>query len=305
MVGKTRSNPPAPASQVGAEPAPQAPTTGHEAALLHALDRLLQPLSRLAVGQGLPFQVVEEMLKRGFVRAARESRPTLSARDISRVAIATGLNRREVTRLSNAAAAAGAERTSPATQIFTRWRSDRTYLDDAGQPQVLRRQGAAPSFETLAQAVTRDVHPRSLLEELCRLGLARHDTDNDTVVVLQESFVPRDDLPRLYGFLGSNVGDHMAASVANVLGKERRHFEQAVFADELSPASLEAADRLVRAQWRALMAAVVPELEALIAADRAAAQRDPNLRPNQRLRIGLYAYDAPMVDTDPQETPKK
>ena len=55
--------------------------------------------------------------------------------------------------------------------------------------QALPRQGAAPSFESLAQEITRDVHPRSLLDELCRLGLATWDEAGDTVALSREAFV--------------------------------------------------------------------------------------------------------------------
>jgi hypothetical protein len=235
------------------------------------------------------------------VQAARQAQPAVGHRDVSRVATATGLTRREVTRLSQDVASSGSERASPATQIFTRWRSDRKLLDRRGQPKALPRQGPAPSFESLAQAITRDVHPRSLLDELCRLGLARHDTDSDTVHLLQDAFVPRDDQARMFGFLGKNVGDHLAAGVANVLDDERRHFEQAVFADELSDTSIDAAKKLVNTQWRALMAAVVPELEALIEADRKTRERDAAHRADRRLRIGLYSYDAPLADDEAKE----
>ena len=33
--------------------------------------------------------------------------------------------------------------------------------------------------------------------------------------------------------VGQNVGDHLAATVANVLGDERQHFEQGLFAADL------------------------------------------------------------------------
>ena len=266
-----------------------------EQALQLALQRLLAPLARLAVARGVPFAVVEELLKHGFVQAARDAQGTNGQRHVSRVATATGLTRREVTRLSQDLPAAAAERPSPATQIFTRWRSDRRLRDRRGRPLSLPRQGPAPSFEALAQSVTRDVHPRSLLEQLCRLGLARHDTQTDRVELVQDAFVPRDDQARMFAFLGQNVGDHLAAGVANVLGDERRHFEQAVFADELSDASIAAAKKLINAQWRSLMAAIVPELDALIEADRQAAEADASHRADRRLRVGLYSYDEPMA----------
>lgn len=278
------------------------PLPATDDALQQALVRLLGPLARLSVARGLPFTAVEELLKQAFVQAARQAQPSERARDISRVAMATGLTRREVTRLSQSVVAPAVERSSPATRLFTHWRSDRKLRDKKGQPRVLPRQGPAPSFEALAASITRDVHPRSLLDELSRLGLVAHDADNDTVRLLQDAFVPRDDEARMVSFLASNVGDHFAASVANVLGDPRRHFEQAIFADELSDASIDAAKRLVNAQWRGLMAALVPELEALIEHDRQVHQRDGAHRADRRLRIGLYSYDEALPGEHPKET---
>ena len=266
----------------------------NDAALTSAVELLLGPLARLAVARGLSFPAVKELLKQEFVRAARQAQPGSGARDVSRIATATGLTRREVTRLSLDQPPALADRPAPATQLFTRWLADRKLRDRRGKPKVLPRQGPAPSFEALAQATTRDVHPRSLLDQLVRLGLAEHDAKTDTVRLLEDAFVPRDDQSRMVGFMGQNVGDHLAASVANVLGDERKHFEQALFADELSDESIAAAKKLVNAQWRSLMAALVPELEELVQADRAASKRKAAHRADRRLRIGLYSFDDKM-----------
>lgn len=266
----------------------------NDAALTAAIEQLLAPLARLAVARGLAFPTFKELLKQEFVRAARLAHPGGGARDVSRIATATGLTRREVTRLSLDKPRALADRPAPATQLFTRWQADRKLRDRRGKPRVLPRQGPAPSFEALAQSITRDVHPRSLLAQLLHLGLVAHDAESDTVRLIEEAFVPRDDQARLVGFLGQNAGDHLAAGVANVLGDERRHFEQALFADELSDASIAAAKKLVNAQWRSLMAALVPELDELGRADRAAAKGKSARRADRRLRIGLYSFDEAM-----------
>lgn len=273
-----------------------------DAALTHAVAQLLGPLARLAVARGLTFPVMKELLKQAFVRAARQAQPGSGPRDISRVATATGLTRREVTRLSLEQPPALADRPSPATQLFTQWQADRKLRDRRGKPRKLPRQGPAPSFDALARNVTRDVHPRSLLAELVRLGLAHHDAATDSVSLLEAAFVPRGDEARMVGFLGHNVGDHLAASVANVLGDERRHFEQALFADDLSDESIASAKKLVNAQWRALTAALVPKLEELVRADGRAAKSAKARRGARRLRIGLYAYDETMKNTDDKPT---
>jgi hypothetical protein len=96
------------------------------------------------------------------------------------------------------------------------------------------------------------------------------------------------------------VGGHLAAAVDNVLSDGSRHFEQALFADELSDASLAEVRELVSAEWQRLLHTIAPALQALIDADKSAG------RPaGQRLRIGLFAYTdamAPVPDAAPEPT---
>lgn len=255
------------------------------AALMQAIARVVLPLARLAVARGMPFAGVEAQLKQAFVQAAREAHPQLPAhRAVSRIATTTGLNRREVTRLTQVTSPAPTRR-PVAAELFAHWANDASYQDPQGRPRVLSRQGDGLSFESLAQSVTRDVHPRSLLDELLRLGLAVHDTEHDTVALVRDAFVPRGDTERMLGFLSDNVGDHLGAAVANVLSDGREHFEQAVFADELSAESIERIRGLIGAQWRDVTAAMVPAIEALIEQDRAAKRPQ-----DRRLRIGLYTF---------------
>lgn len=282
------------------------PGTGPEQPALHeALAGLMASVARLGVARGMPYAEVEELLRLAFVQAAARAHPGLPEhRKVSRIATTTGINRREVTRLVQAAQQAR-ERPAPrarsvASEVFTHWRTQPPYRGADGEPVVLPRQGPVPSFETLAQAVTRDVHPRSLLDELCRLGLAQWDEAADTVRLSREAFVAHGDLARQLGFLGDNVGDHLRAAVANVIdGDDHAHFEQAVFADGLSAASIASVRPAVRAQWQALLQALVPALEARVEADAALQPA-----PQGRLRVGLYTYHEgaePAPEPSPRE----
>jgi acid stress-induced BolA-like protein IbaG/YrbA len=94
----------------------------------------------------------------------------------------------------------------------------------------------------------------------------------------------------MFGFLGDNVSDHFAAAVANVQGDGSKHFEQAIFADELSSESLAAVRSLVAAHWQQMLERLVPQLESMIAADAQAGRTA-----DQRLRVGLYSYDEDMT----------
>jgi hypothetical protein len=255
-----------------------------QTSLLATLATLIEPMATLAVAQGAPLAAVQDLVKMAFVDAARRAHPDLPAHGaVSRISTVTGLHRREVARVMQLDRAAMPTRRSPASQVFTRWQSDPALKNRQGEPLPLPRQGPAPSFEALVQAVTRDVHPRSLLDELCRLGLAR--LDGDTVHLTGTVFVPQGDADRMLGYLGNNVGDHLRAAVANVVSDKPPHFEQAVSADGLSPESLEAFGQIVRTQWQALLAATAPALQQMIDADRAAGRSDDG-----RVRMGLYSY---------------
>ena len=279
------------------KPSTTKPAGEDSTALVGALAALLEPIAMLAVSRGMPFASIEDLLKAAFVEAAARAQPASAGqRIVSRIATATGLTRREVTRLLDAPRGLPPARPSPATQVFTRWRADPALRDRRGRPIALRRQGPAPSFEALARSVTQDVHPRSLLDELCRLGLAVEE--GDLVKLARDRVVPAGDSERAYGFLASNVGDHLRAGVANVLADLPPHVEQAVFADELSSESMSAFRELVKSQWQAVLAACVPALQDLVDADAAAGRVA-----DRRVRIGLYSFHEAMKRSAGDEAP--
>ena len=260
-------------------------------ALAQAMRQLLEPLATLAIARGVPFAMLGEMLKAAVVDAARNAHPDLPVhRAVSRISATTGINRREVTRITQARSEPVAMRRSPAARVFTSWLTDPSLKTRSGSVKALPRQGPAPSFEALAQSVTRDVHPRSLLDELCRLGLARIEAERVHLVL--DGFVPQGDEQRMLRLLGHNVGDHLRAAVTNVLADGTPHLEQAVFTDELSHASLDEFRKLMRTQWKALLEATVPALQRMIDADRAAGRP-----PEQRVRVGLYSYHEAIAAT--------
>lgn len=264
--------------------------------LLPALEALLAPLARLCVDHGLAHAPVEELLKRAFVRAARDARQAAGAtggRDVSQVATATGLSRREVARLSGELSPLPAQRPSPAGRAYAHWMTSPDLCGPDGRPLALPRSGPPPSFENLAQSITRHVHPRSLLDEMLRLGLVQLSDDGQTVHFEPDRVSPTQDDAQMFGFLGANVGDHLAAAAANVAHRDRRHFEQAIYADELSAQSAAAIADLARTHWARLRAELIPELEGLIAADQAAGRPGTH-----RARLGLFTYNEPEPDDE-------
>jgi hypothetical protein len=258
-----------------------------ESGFMRLLGRLLQPVARLCLANGITFATVMEILKRSFVHEARGLHPGGPEHGlVSRVAAATGINRREVTRLVKTDTPVTVIKQPLAAELLARWVTDTTFQDRDGAPCVLNRTGEGQSFEALAQLVTRDVHPRSILDELIRLGLARYDEQLDQVSLASNDFVPEADLQQMLAFLSDNVGDHLEAAVENVTGTGS-HLEQAVFADELSAESIRELQPRIKAQWQKLREELVPVIAGMIEADKQAGRLQ-----DQRIRIGLYSYAA-------------
>ena len=264
--------------------------SSEQQAVLDALNSVFAPMAELCIARGIRIQAVQDLLRGAFVQAARETQPEPSStRLTSRISATTGLTRREVARLERKPDRTIEARPSPITGLFTHWLSDPALRDADNKPLALPRQGPAPSFESLAHATTRDLHPRTLLDELCRLQLAAHDEDTDTVRLLREAFVPQGDWDRMLAFLGDNVGDHFCAAVANVLQDGKQQMEQAIFADELSEESVARARELMTRQWRTLLSQVAPALEEMITADRESGRAQVF-----SLRIGLFTWSQTM-----------
>ena len=110
---------------------------------------------------------------------------------------------------------------------------------------------------------------------------------------MRDAFVPSGDRVRMLEYLGQNVGDHLAGAVANVLTDGRRHFEQAIYAEGLSEASVQEAWQHIGELWKGLLGALVPALEDKVERDR------PSEAATHRLRLGLYTFDE---DRAPQAT---
>lgn len=256
---------------------------------------LTLPLARLAMAHGLPCEAVLQGVERAFVEAAQaalQDSGVPAHRQVSRIAAATGMGRREVARVIDAQTAQAPVAPPPtwASEVFTRWVSDRRLRNARGQLKPLRRTGDHPSFESLARSVTQNVHPRSLLDELCRLQLARVDEARDTVELLSDTFVPQGDRAHMIDMLRDNVGAHLSAAVDNVTGDgSRPQHDQAVLGDELSSESIDILRAHVDRAWQQLLADTVNLMERCIADDREAG------RPaRQRMRIGLYTHEDDM-----------
>lgn len=267
---------------------PPSSTDKQTRALLDALARVLAPLVRLLIARGVTFQMASELLKRVYVQAAKRHFSADDAATGTRLSLLTGLNRKEIRRLTSDAAddKRPEDMTSFASAAHDLWCSGRRWRDRDGNPKPLPRHtsGRQASFDDLVRAITLDHRPSAVLAELLRLGYATEDGDG-FVHVNPQAFLPQRGLEDRLQALGENLEDHARAATVNVLSKQPPFLERSVFSDELSAGSVEALARLAQGQWQRVHDETIRQAIAA-EADDARAGRPGNMR----MRVGMYFY---------------
>lgn len=260
-------------------------------ALLASIARILRPLARLLISRGITLPAAVEMLKDAYVKVAvDEFRLGEAPPTDTRVSLLTGVHRKDIRRLRE-------EDRSPEdmtalnvlSEVVTRWATDRRYRTRDGKPRVLPRSSTARSsvsFASLAYAISSDLKPRPILDELVRLGMVTIDAD-ENVTLSVDAFVPPKNAAERDFFLGENVGDHFAAGVHNLSGGDPPFLDQAVYSDDLSPESVNALLHLSREQWSEVLRVIVRRTAELEAKDKAAG------RATERVNVGMYFYSEP------------
>ena len=249
---------------------------------------IAQPLVTWLLRSGVGYGEFVAALKPLFLAQAerellaREQKVTDSA-----LSLLSGLHRKDVRALR--ASAEGEQQAvsdnrrawgkpSVANQVATQW------MGQSQWPDTLTLAGAAPSFEALAQSVSRDVHPRAVLQELQRLGIVRES--DGQVELLRDAYVPDASQDEARSLMAGAVSDHLHAGVHNLTTQGQGKFlEQSVFADGLSPESVKQLQQLANSLWAQVLEQVVQAATPLCEQD--AEHPDP-----QRFRLGLFSYSA-------------
>jgi hypothetical protein len=256
---------------------------------LEACARILRPLLRLALRMGIKYAQLDEVVRTLLLEEAHRNFKSegVGKPNISQLATATGLNRKEVTlRVRGADDEPVVPALPPSAQVFTAW-LQLANEDPSNVVLPIGKTEGRISFEELALQVSRgNVHHRAVLNDLLRLGMVTEV--NGRVELRADAYLPSQDLQYMLQFLADHTRDHLQAAVTNVLGEQPKMLERAVYADGLTPAECERIHQLARLRWAALHQELVKEMTIGIARSGDAG--------NQRVKVGLYTlYEDSMV----------
>ena len=155
--------------------------------ILGAFLLALRPIARIFLRLGIGYREFSDIAKTAFVDVATSEyglrgRPT----NISRVAVMTGLTRKEVRRVREKIEKGDLSvvvKSTPLSEMLHRWHSDNEYLDSAGRPVVLPFSGEGVSFSSLARKYGGDIPPGAMRTELKRVGAVIEDDEGNLQAV--------------------------------------------------------------------------------------------------------------------------
>lgn len=135
-----------------------------------------------------------------FVQIATEEygirgRPT----NISRVAVMTGLTRKEVKRIRDLESGYGKEivkKRNPHAELLHYWNTDAEFIDPQGRPKAIKYEGEGPTFQTLVKRSAGDIPIGAMKTELKRIG-AISENEEGLILVNTREHLPKDVHDRL------------------------------------------------------------------------------------------------------------
>jgi hypothetical protein len=232
-----------------------------------------------------------EVLKTVFVEVAgRDFDLPERKTSLSRIAIITGLTRKEVAKQQEILISGALDVDSNlnrVSRVLEGWHTDPTFTGPYGMPMELPFESpTSASFASLVRKHSGDMAPRAMLDELIRVG-AIEQTSTGAFKVLVRVYIPRDFHPDALQRFGEVVRDFINTYEFNMDKRPGMgRFERIVFADDgLREDLMPAFDALLRAKGHKFLV----ELHNWISA-----QENVNVikKGKRRIRtgVGLYHY---------------
>ncbi len=261
--------------------------------LHHAVIRILTPLVRLLLKNGVSYGTFSDMARDVFVRVAASDFDIDGRKQtISRIAVLTGLNRKAVkTALDNPTDNLQAmdESYNRAARVIAGWRRDQEFHDGEGFPERLPFSGDSGSFTALVKRYSGDMPARAVLDELVRVKAVSTLSDGRIELVARAYLPSGDDQMKLH-ILGTDVA-HLIDTIGHNLeaSPPNARLQRKVAYNNLPVEALPGFKSLAEEQSQAL-------LEAL---DQHLAEQDRDSNPQSQgtgryhAGVGIYYFEEP------------
>lgn len=201
---------------------------------------MLRPLVRILLRHGISYAEFAEIVKAVYVEIAVTDFKVEGKRGTkSRIAVITGLTRKEVSRVIEGARKEEGEPKSNlnrVARVLAGWHTDPDFLGPYGMPLEIRYEEgglSAVNFATLVRRYSGDMSPRSMLDELMRVG-AVVETEPGWLKVLRRVYEPQTLAMDNFERVGEVVKNFVDTVDFNLQKKEQGagRFERIVYSPE-------------------------------------------------------------------------
>jgi hypothetical protein len=206
-------------------------------AVLNACVEFLKPIARLLIRNGIGYREFSDVAKASFVAVASDDYGIRGRKtNMSRVAVMTGLSRKEVKKIRDSLsedASASSRQTRRPEVLLTTWNNDQDFRDRNGNPKRLSFGGPGVSFKDLVARAGGDIPPKAMLNELLRAGSVVRE--GEKLRMVSRSYVPEPNDPEAILLAGGSLR-HLAVTINYNLGcddPETRFFERRVYSNTL------------------------------------------------------------------------
>lgn len=176
------------------------------------------PLVRLMLRYGMAYGDFAALAKRAFVQVAQEDFAISEGqRSVARVSVLTGINRKDVKRLLDTTETVPAMEYNRAARVISGWLRDSNFHDDSGSPKPLVLNNSETSFGALVRKYSGDMPPRTVLDELLRVGAV--ERKDKTVFLGANGYVPENESDEMLDLAGASVAD-LLSTVDHNLDKD-------------------------------------------------------------------------------------
>ncbi len=187
--------------------------------------RWLWPVARWLLQSGVTWKEFAELARGVFIDVAEKEfglrgRPT----NVSRIALLTGMTRRDVRRYRDSAASAPApdvraeDDLNHASRVLAGWHLDAEFIDELGRPRPLDAKGEGATFTQLVRRYAGDIPVTALTKELLRSGSIER-TATGGYSVLRRFYMPRAMDGQAVERAGAVIAD-LATTVEHNLSRE-------------------------------------------------------------------------------------
>lgn len=264
-------------------------------ALVRALYKLLRPMVRLLLRHGVSYRLFADIARRAYIDVAQEEF-TLPGRKQthSRVAVLTGINRKDIARiqaLPHPLEGDANARPAPASRIIDAWLNDHRYITAQGHPKPLMIEGGEDSFTQLVKDHGSDVPVRAMLDELVRIGVA--ERQGEKVKLASEGYIPFADTHEKIRIMGTAASDLLNTLDHNLSETEAEPYIQRTVAYDDIP--LELLDE-IRQRTRTEGEAFILQVNQWLARSDRTVNKSLAGSGRARAGIGIYYFEYPRDD---------